>query len=163
MRRLNRFSPRSPGPKENRRPSFSRKKRRTIWKSSTATISLFTQKRVPCTFFCAPGSALKDPARVQAIASNPLFEIALRGTDFTRHQRPEQQKALILSGKQTLETLSGRTVLGFSPFEALYDSSTVAALLEMRAIPIWRAIRRRGRRLPCFKPANRVSSAAGET
>ena len=91
--------------------------------------ALFSRKRVPCTFFFAPEDAGRSPAAFKAIASDPLFEVGLRGTPAYRGASSEKRRQLLRDGKKALEALAGRSVAGFSPPEGLYDKDTLKTLL----------------------------------
>jgi peptidoglycan/xylan/chitin deacetylase (PgdA/CDA1 family) len=98
--------------------------------AASAGASVFSKRRVPCTFFCSPESGQRNPAAFKALSAVPGFEIGLKGEPTLHGQKEEKQKEMLAGGKKALEALVGGTIHGFSPFEALYDDNTLKALLD---------------------------------
>ncbi len=100
------------------------------FENAALTAALFSEKNIPCTFFCSPESAQKFPEVFRKIFSNKNFEIGMCGAQTFRGQPLEAQRQRLQSGRRLLETLSRRRVIGFSPREAHFDRNTLQALVD---------------------------------
>jgi len=100
------------------------------FENTALAAELFSEKKVPCTFFCSPESAQKFPEVFRKIYSNKNFEIGLCGAQAFRGQPLETQRQRLRSGRDLLETMSRRRVMGFSPLEAHFDRNTLQALVD---------------------------------
>jgi peptidoglycan/xylan/chitin deacetylase (PgdA/CDA1 family) len=98
--------------------------------SSGAGSSLFSARRIPCTFFCAPDSARRDPGAFKRLASQPGFEIGLQGSPEYGVGTRASQEGQLWAGRQVLQGLGARTVAGYSPWRAAYDGRTLSALRD---------------------------------
>ena len=94
-------------------------------------VSVFAEKKVPCTYFCVPELASKYYKVFFDIYSRENFEVGLHGIDVYQGQSLETQIERLQSGKETLEKITGKKLRGFRPPLALYDKNTIQALLKL--------------------------------
>jgi peptidoglycan/xylan/chitin deacetylase (PgdA/CDA1 family) len=93
--------------------------------------ALFTEKNIPCTFFCVPELAKKYEKVFFSLYSHKNFEIGLHGIEVYQGQSLKTQEERLRAGKDTLEKIIGKNIRGFRPPLAVYDKNTVQALLKL--------------------------------
>jgi len=101
------------------------------FENAANAVTLFTSKKVPCTFFCVPEMAAQYYKVFNDIYKHENFEIGLHGLDVYQGQSLEVQQERLRSGREILEKLTGKKLRGFRPPEALYDKNTLQALFNL--------------------------------
>ncbi len=94
-------------------------------------LKLFNQEGVPATFFLLVEEAEQNPEVSRVIAEQAEVGLHSLGHSVYRWQPYEVQVSRLKEGRERIERLTGEKVRGFRPPEALYDSSTIDALLNL--------------------------------
>ncbi|MEO0020481.1 MAG: polysaccharide deacetylase family protein [candidate division WOR-3 bacterium] len=92
-------------------------------------VTVLNKEGVQGTFFLVPEEALNNPKATRILTENG--EIGLHGVEVYRWQPYEEQLSRLKEGRESLEELTGKKIIGFHPPEELYDSSTIKALAEL--------------------------------